>query len=109
VVETPEPVVEAAEPVAEAANVPLATATEAVPAEPDADEEPGAVTVTSNGHWTVVEQPPVTTRPTRRVSRRTASRPAGPPASAAQPEVQPAPQPADQHESADSQGEQAPV
>jgi ribonuclease E len=135
---TPE-AVQAPEPVAEvqAPDVPLATVETPVetPAEaPEAaagdteDEGPSTVAVTSNGHWTVVEQPPVTTRPTRRVSRRAASRPAGPPVSAAQPEAQQEPQPeppagpqsqpqadtpdaspADQHENAESQGEHTPV
>ncbi|HEY4453428.1 MAG TPA: translation initiation factor IF-2 N-terminal domain-containing protein [Pseudonocardiaceae bacterium] len=126
---TPE-VVEAPEPVAEiqAPDVPLATVE--APAEPveapatEADEAeddgPSTVAVTSNGHWTVVEQPPVTTRATRRPSRRAASRPAGPPVTTAQPEAAPEPQPepqsdtpgappADQHESAESQGEHTPV
>ena len=135
---TPE-AVEAPEPVAEvqAPDVPLATVETPVEAPAEApvaevedtgDEGPSTVAVTSNGHWTVVEQPAVTTRPARRVSRRAASRPAGPPVSAAQPEAQQEPQPeppaepqsqpqadahdavrADQHENAESQGEHTPV
>ncbi len=117
---------EATEPVAEAEapNVPLATVESAVEDtddsvdtdDTDSEDPSSGIAVTSNGHWTVVEQPPVTTRVTRRPSRRAASRPAGPPTSentasdqAPQPEAAPDPQPADQHESAESQGEHTPV
>ncbi|HJP76884.1 MAG TPA: translation initiation factor IF-2 N-terminal domain-containing protein [Pseudonocardiaceae bacterium] len=115
VAETPEPVEEQVpEPVAEveAPNVPLATVQTPVEDEGD-DSEPeegsSSIAVTSNGHWTVVEQPPATTRATRRPSRRAASRPAGPPATSAQPAPESDGQPADQHESAESQGEHTPV
>ena len=98
---------------AEAPDVPLATPTTPVEAvETEEDEDSGGIAVTSNGHWTVVEQPPVTTRVTRRPSRRAASRPAGPPTAATPaPEAAAASeaQLADQHESAESQGEHTPV
>ncbi|HEX3784013.1 MAG TPA: translation initiation factor IF-2 N-terminal domain-containing protein [Pseudonocardiaceae bacterium] len=84
-------------------DVPLATVSGAGD---DAEAGPNTVAVTSNGHWTVVEQPPVTTRVTRRPSRRAASRPAGPPVTSAAPAED---QSADQHTSAAQHGEQAPV
>jgi ribonuclease E len=109
--EAPEPVAEA-----EAPDVPLATVQAPVEtveaADTEENEGSGGIAVTSNGHWTVVEQPPVTTRVTRRPSRRAASRPAGPPTAATpalEPEAAPDGQPADQHESAESQGEHTPV
>jgi ribonuclease E len=115
VIEAPEPAQQPAqeqapEPVAEveAPDVPLATVESPVAEDDEPDEDSSTIAVTSNGHWTVVEQPPAT-RVTRRPSRRAASRPAGPPASSAQPAPESDAQPADQHESAESQGEHTPV
>ncbi len=80
----PEPT-ESAEPTEpNEAPEPVALATPAAEQAEEAqdNEGSGGIAVTSNGHWTVVEQPPVTTRVTRRPSRRAASRPAGPPTTA---------------------------